>query len=80
MNSKIHGKYTVTRKDGTEIDPNAHYFVMRFDIDLNARKAILAYADLLKASEPVLAAELRGSIEMMELMLEKAEENDDDTN
>ena len=37
-------KYHITKTDGSEIDPDAIYFVLRLDTDMAARAAILQYA------------------------------------
>jgi len=41
-------KYNVTKRDGSEIDPEAVYFVLRVDADKHARNALVAYADTFK--------------------------------
>ena len=43
-NIGLHEKYTIGKVDGTDIDPDAKYFVLRLDTDLAARKALLVYA------------------------------------
>src|SRR3990172_4091387 len=37
-------KYIIQKTDGTEIDPQAFYFVLRLDKDPHAREAALTYA------------------------------------
>ena len=41
--SGVYGKYKVEKADGTLIDPNAVYFVLRIDKDKYARKALAQY-------------------------------------
>lgn len=50
--SGLYDKYTITKTDGSAVDPNAHYFVLRVDTDPHAREAILAYADSLELADP----------------------------
>lgn len=37
-------KYTIAKSDGSEVDPDADYFVLRLDTDQHARDAITLYA------------------------------------
>jgi len=55
-------KYIIRKADGTPIDPNADYFVLRLDKDEHARKAALAYADSVETENPVFAADIRAKI------------------
>ena len=43
----LFNKYKVSKTDGTPVDPEAQYFVLRLDTDKHARVAIEAYADSL---------------------------------
>lgn len=43
-NKGLYKKYIVQKADGTEIDKNADYFVLRLDTDEAARKALIEYA------------------------------------
>ena len=44
-NSKgVHGKYILSKADGSEVDPNACYLVLRLDTDEHARAAARVYA------------------------------------
>lgn len=52
-------KYQVTKADGTPTDPAARYFVLRYDTDPAARKALAVYARCVEATNPVLAKDLR---------------------
>ena len=42
--SNLLSKYHITKNDGSPVDPNAQYFVLRIDTDLHARYAVYAYA------------------------------------
>lgn len=54
----IYNKYTITKTDGSPVDPNAQYFVLRLDTDENARLAVINYAMNVKHENPVLADQL----------------------
>lgn len=43
----LYSKYNVSKVDGSKVDPEAIYFVLRLDTDPHARKAAEAYADSL---------------------------------
>jgi len=59
----LHLKYIVTKADGSSVDPDAQYFVLRLDPKAKHREAaivaIMAYADAIEDDLPSLAAELR---------------------
>jgi len=55
---KIFGKYTVGKSDGTPVDPQAQYFVLRLDTDPHARVAARAYASSIQSEDPLLSAEM----------------------
>jgi hypothetical protein len=42
---KLYNKYKIEKTDGTSVDPDAVYFVLRIDTDPAARAALIAYAD-----------------------------------
>jgi hypothetical protein len=44
MTQRLYGKYNVTKTDGSPVDPNAQYFVLRIDTDEAARQALDTYA------------------------------------
>jgi len=50
-------KYIVT-KNGTIIDPNADYFVLRLDTDKFARSAMRFYAMAILQDNPTLSKEI----------------------
>ncbi len=51
-------KYTITKTNGNPIDPEALYFVLRYDTDPHARVALAAYAQSVRADNPQFADEL----------------------
>lgn len=59
-------KYVVSKADGSEVDPEAMYFVLRLDTDPAARAAVMTYADACAAVDGILAQELRNLIETIE--------------
>ena len=52
-------KYHIEKADGSPIDPNAEYFVLRIDKDPAARFAIRAYARFINNENPKFADDLR---------------------
>ncbi len=59
MNTKgLYNKYIVTKADGSEIDPDAQYFVLRADTDPHSFPALVAYALSIQDENSVLAYEL----------------------
>jgi len=74
----LYQKYIVTKTDGRPVDPNARYFVLRYDDDLAAQIALLAYAwavfgrnrslyvdlcaELVKQTSPYLTSECASEI------------------
>lgn len=55
----VYGKYHITKADGTPVDPDAQYFVLRLDTDIHARRAIMAYAESVEMENGELSSELR---------------------
>jgi len=51
-------KYIITKTDGSDIDPNAVYFVLRLDADPNARIAGAAYAAAVAIDNDNLATDV----------------------
>ena len=41
----VYGKYKISKADGSEVDSQACYFVLRLDTDPAARAAMRVYAD-----------------------------------
>lgn len=63
--AKVYGNYIVRNADGTEVDPNAQFLVLRIDKDIHARVALRAYATSIKNADPILAQELDELIESL---------------
>ena len=61
--ANLFGKYKIEKTDGSQVDPNAMYFVLRIDTDPHARVALRAYARSIRASDPEFANELDEWIE-----------------
>lgn len=57
--SNLYNKYIVQKSDGSPVDPNAQYFVLRIDTDPAARHAVLMYAYHIGAEDPQFAEQLR---------------------
>ena len=45
----LYKKYIISKTDGSPVDPDAEYFVLRIDKDRHARTAILVYAENIKS-------------------------------
>lgn len=65
-NTGLIGKYNISKVDGTPIDENARYFVLRYDKYqkdekhmMACRNALLKYADEISEHLPVLSEDLR---------------------
>lgn len=52
-------KYIIAKADGSPVDPNADYFVLRLDTDQAARGAARNYANRIMGDNPLLAQEIR---------------------
>lgn len=55
-------KYIIAKADGSPVDDDAVYFVLRLDEDPNARVAAIAYAASVGISNGDLASDLRGRV------------------
>jgi len=55
----LYNKYVIAKCDGSPIDPQARYFVLRLDTDRCARAAAYHYAECIAPKWPGLAADLR---------------------
>ena len=51
----LYRKYKIEKSDGSPIDENAAYFILRYDKDIFAMIALKAYADAVRTVNPVLA-------------------------
>lgn len=58
----LYGKYIIEKSNGEKLDPNAKYFVLRYDKDPHAKVALAAYADSISSENYKLAREIRESI------------------
>ena len=58
----LYGKYIIKKADGTPIDPNAQYFILRVDTDIHARRALRTYAKSIQDGNPELARDLRAML------------------
>jgi len=56
-------RYAITKTDGSPIDPDARYFVLRYDKDPSARVALCAYGQNVRAVNPQLADDLLAALE-----------------
>lgn len=56
---KLYEKYVITKADGSPIDREAQYFVLRLDSDPCARAAAWIYARCIEPTWPGLAKDLR---------------------
>lgn len=52
-------KYLIRKTDGSPVDPEAVYFLLRLDTDPHARVAALAYANSIEGEDPLLAKEIK---------------------
>jgi hypothetical protein len=55
-------KYIIEKVDGSPVDSEAEYFVLRLDKDPHARVAALSYADSVEGDNPVFAADIRNHV------------------
>jgi len=64
MNKKkgLYSKYKIAKTNGKPIDPGAKYFVLRYDKDPHAKKAMEAYANSVSDENYILAMEIRAEI------------------
>lgn len=51
-------KYHITKMDGSPMNPDAVYFVLRLDTDPHAEKAVKTYATSVEEENPELASDL----------------------
>lgn len=54
----LYGKYKIEKADGSSVDPEADYLVLRLDSDKHARIAALAYAESVMSENTLLASDL----------------------
>jgi hypothetical protein len=63
----LFNKYVVTKADGSPVDLEAEYFVLRLDTDGAAREALACYAEHIYGTNPALADELWQKLEGYEI-------------
>jgi hypothetical protein len=63
----LYNKYQVTKTDGSPVDPEAEYFVLRLDTDEAARAALACYAEHIYEKNPALADEIWQKLEGYEV-------------
>lgn len=51
-------RYIISKANGEPTDPNAKYFVLRYDKDPHARRALREYAKSVEGENPQLAADI----------------------
>lgn len=56
--SSLYQKYIITKTDGSPVDPEAKYFVLRIDTDRVAQEALRTYIACIKENEPEFAEQL----------------------
>lgn len=59
----IYGKYIIQKADGSRLDPEACYFVLRLDTDRAARIAMAQYARSCRKENPTLADDIERCLE-----------------
>lgn len=59
----LYRKYIIAKADGSPMDPNADYFVLRLDTDQAARGAARNYANRIVGDNPLFAQELRDRVD-----------------
>ena len=57
--SNLFNKYKIEKQDGSLVDPQAQYFILRIDTDPHARYAGYAYAASISGRDDDFADELR---------------------
>lgn len=67
-----YSKYTVTKRDGSPVEPEAVYFVLRVDTDPAARAALMQYAH--KTPNRDLAGDLYRLLENLPLPSDEEQE------
>jgi hypothetical protein len=62
----IYGGYFIQNADGTPVDENASFFVLRIDTDPHARKAAMRYATSVFDENPLLAESIKQWVDLYE--------------
>jgi len=58
MAERLYRKYKIEKADGSPVDPDAVYFVLRLDTDAAAREAALKYAECIRPTQPEFADDI----------------------
>lgn len=58
-------KYIIQKTNGNPVDPEAKYFVLRYDKDPHAKWALECYAESVQEDNPELARDIRKSIDSL---------------
>lgn len=66
MPQGVFGKYVISKADGTPVDAEATYFVLRLDTDAAARRAMGQYARSVRKANEGLANEIEQCIAELE--------------
>lgn len=69
----LYQKYSISRTDGSPMDPNSDYFVLRVDKDSHARKALRVYAENIKDENPILSRDIFKMLRTYEDLKQHAE-------
>ena len=67
----LYRKFEWAHRDGSPIDPDARYFMLRPGNDPHAAAAVLAYAESVSDDNPALASDLNEWIEQLDAGLEE---------
>ena len=62
----VYGKYVIEKADGSPVDPEACYFVLRLDTDPAARKAAAQYARSVRRKNAVFADDIERCLNELE--------------
>lgn len=65
-------KYIIKKADGSSIDPDAWYFVLRIDSDPHARAAAMEYCRSIRKENPKLSLELMEAVMGYQLEMKKS--------
>lgn len=73
-------RYIIEKASGEPTDPDAEYFVLRYDKDPHARKALAAYAASVEADNKQLAQDIFDELERTRFAFNRHMESVDDEN
>ena len=65
----LYRKYKIEKADGSPIDENAAYFILRYDKDIFAMIALKAYADAVRFANPQLANDIYDELNAVDVKL-----------